>query len=411
MKKRANRFDSADSQRVQRFDFSRLSAKPIKTPQGFLRIPGSLTRIGVLSYKRADGSWVKELREPAEVFSQVSLDTLKGVPITDMHTAMVSPNNVKELSVGYVGDDVRQDGEFANGTITVQEAKAIAMVERGDRRELSPGYTCFIDNTPGVYNGERYDSVQRDIVYNHLAIGPVGWGRAGSEVSVHMDGGMDDGAAVECSVSDKKSEEIKSKKEERRMKIQITLDGVTYDVEVADALAGNFKASVAGLQKTRQDALDQVSTLEGAITAAEKAKQETEARLDAATDPKAVQKAVNARVELTEQARKIDPKIDTDGKTDQEVRADALIAYGYTKDTFDGKDDAFVNGVFAATLNQLGTKRTAEEVTEGKRSVGARIDGADEKPQTADEARQAMMKRNQDRYTDRLDATKRSVEV
>ncbi len=40
---------------------------------------------------------------------------------------------------------------------------------------------------PGTHRGERYDAVQTSIRYNHVALGPKDWGRAGSEASLRLD--------------------------------------------------------------------------------------------------------------------------------------------------------------------------------------------------------------------------------
>ena len=44
-------------------------------------------------------------------------------------------------------------------------------------KELSLGYNLDLDETPGEWEGQPYDAVQRNIVINHLALvleaGPV----------------------------------------------------------------------------------------------------------------------------------------------------------------------------------------------------------------------------------------------
>lgn len=174
-------------QLVSRFDVAEIG-KPVRTPQGFLRVPAYLTRVGVFTYKRADGTTIRELRPAEEVFREESLATLSSAPVTDLHpTEMVSPTNVRKLRVGHVGEAVRKDGRLVAAHITVEDHEIIAKVEKGERREISCGYQCRIDATPGVHEGERYDVVQRDIVYNHAALGPRNWGRAGNDVCLRVD--------------------------------------------------------------------------------------------------------------------------------------------------------------------------------------------------------------------------------
>lgn len=160
-----------------------------RTPQGGLRVDARLTRTGVLEYRQADGTVRRELRPPDEVFRADSLDSLRGAPVTDLHpSTMVRTDNYRDLAAGHVADDVREDsGRYVSATLVVQDARLVELIERGDRREVSLGYTCDYDPTPGDWNGEKYDGVQRSIVYNHAAIGPRDWGRAGSEVALRID--------------------------------------------------------------------------------------------------------------------------------------------------------------------------------------------------------------------------------
>lgn len=184
--------DDAGQALAQRFDFATVKNRPQRTPQGFLRIDANVTRTGVLIYRQPDGSEFRELRLPEEVFNADSLASLADAPVTDLHPkqGLVTPSNSTELSRGHVaGQAVREDSFVAAKIVVVDEA-LIKAVERGDRREVSCGYTCRLDATPGVYEGQPYDAIQRNIVYNHVALGPKGWGRAGGEVALKMDSGL-----------------------------------------------------------------------------------------------------------------------------------------------------------------------------------------------------------------------------
>jgi uncharacterized protein len=159
-----------------------------RTPQGGLRAPANLTRTGVLVYRNADGSTTRELRHPDEVFHADSLESLKLAPLTVGHPGTVTPSNYTTLAVGMVSENVRKDGRFVAADVLVQDARTVALVERKDLAELSCGYEVTIDPTPGEYEGERYDCVQRNIRYNHVGLGPANWGRAGNEVRLKLDG-------------------------------------------------------------------------------------------------------------------------------------------------------------------------------------------------------------------------------
>jgi len=171
----------------QRFDRSVRLARVDATPQGGLAAGANLTRVGVFTYTKADGTRVRELRHPDEVFKPESLATLKGAPLTIGHPGMVTPDRYRELNVGHVADDVRRDDRFVAATVRIQDAAAVAAVKAGDLVEVSCGYTADVVPETGVFNGEEYDAVQRNVRYNHAALLPAGGGRAGREVALKLD--------------------------------------------------------------------------------------------------------------------------------------------------------------------------------------------------------------------------------
>lgn len=179
---------------------------------GALEIPAVLGRTGVLKYHRG-GKVVRELRPPDEVFRADSMATFRGAAVTDLHPprdrAFVTTKTWRELSSGYVSGEARQDGNLMRGTVVVTDDAMVEKINRGERRELSPGYVVMnMDDTPGRYDaatgaygpdvetGEPYDVVQRDIIYNSVGIGPRGWGRQGSEVALRLDGADGDGGVL-----------------------------------------------------------------------------------------------------------------------------------------------------------------------------------------------------------------------
>lgn len=157
-----------------------------RTPTG-LRADAHITRTGVFKYRNPDGSQRLELRDDPEVHDPDSLASFAGVPVTDDHPAApLDPSNAAAHARGAVGENVRRDGDRVAASITVYDAALIARMDRG-KVEVSCGYSCDLDETPGVHpRYGRYDAVQRNIRGNHVAIVDVG--RAGPEVRVRMDG-------------------------------------------------------------------------------------------------------------------------------------------------------------------------------------------------------------------------------
>jgi HK97 family phage prohead protease len=209
---RATRTDADED----RFDFVSAIGKFTRTQVGGIRVPARLTRTGVLEYKRPDGTIRRELRLPSEVFNSDSLATLTGATVTDLdhHRGLLDVSNWKDATLGHA-EEIRKDGDFVSADLVINDARAIAAIENGQLRDISCGYRCKLRHEPGVYNGERYDCIQFDIRYNHVAVLPRGRGRAGTDVSLRLDSKQ-----AECVELDATTEEQK-----RMEKVIIRLDG------------------------------------------------------------------------------------------------------------------------------------------------------------------------------------------
>ena len=163
---------------MQRFDQVTFAAT--RTAEGFIRDTPIVGRTGILVYRNADGTERKEYRPPEEAFKADSLASLQGKPITIGHKAYVTAGNAAQVApIGSVLSAGRQDGDTIRADIVIYNLDTSA-------RELSCGYTLDLDETPGTTpEGEHYDAIQRNIVYNHLAV--CSRGRAGV-ARLNMDG-------------------------------------------------------------------------------------------------------------------------------------------------------------------------------------------------------------------------------
>lgn len=177
--------------RVERFDRGELRRKPYLTDEGFLFVEGVATRCGVFEYRQPDGTVIRELRDDADVLDPNSLATLGRKPVTLLHPevngerVLVTPENYQQFSAGTVGDRVLKAGGFVEVSMSIGRADAIDAINDGVQ-ELSCGYECDVDPTPGVHpTYGRYDQRQTKITYNHIAVVPQG--RAGDKARLRMD--------------------------------------------------------------------------------------------------------------------------------------------------------------------------------------------------------------------------------
>lgn len=169
---------------VVRLDRSRIG-KTERTPEGYLRCDATLARTGVQFYLQPNGTVLREFRPPEEV--RASAETIAGKPVALNHPPVfLDSKNTKQYQAGWVDRSVSFDGIYLHSRITLTDAEAIAAAELGHASQVSLGYLCDLDFTPGEWEGQAYDAIQRNIQANHAAL--VSKGRAGAAVRVHLDG-------------------------------------------------------------------------------------------------------------------------------------------------------------------------------------------------------------------------------
>lgn len=155
------------------------------TDEGYLIDHPVVTRCGIFEYAdpdKEDGVRY-ELRLPEEVFSEKSLASYEGKPIIITHDAgEIDKDNVHDEQIGTILSKGYQDGNKVRCKIVIHNTDAL---KECGLRELSLGYGLTLDDTPGVYHGQQYDGVQRDIEVNHLAL--VGEARAGERARLNID--------------------------------------------------------------------------------------------------------------------------------------------------------------------------------------------------------------------------------
>jgi len=335
-----------------------------RTPQGGLMARATPTRCGVLEYTYPGGKKVRELRHPDEVFRSDSLESLRGAPITVGHPNVpVDAANWQTLAKGHVGDDVHQDGKFVAAKVRIQDAATVERcidATRPDRLvEMSCGYDADVEFTPGVWQGERYDAVQRNIRYNHVALGPRNWGRAGNEVGLRLDAqeGSEDITPYTYLVN------------------HIDQADPAAPVTVLDAKDFVSKADhekALGVKESK------IAELEAKLASQTKRADSAEAQIA----PAALDVLVAERQSIVDTARSVIGKeFKADGKSAHAIRLE-VVTKARPSMKFDGKSEAYVAGVFETlAASEAAATASHEKVSTAKTDstsadkVGTAFDG------------------------------------
>ncbi len=151
-----------------------------------------VSKVGVFEYL---GSQIAEDLEPnkrykvyrpaEEIASPEALKTLYLLPIIDDHQMLgfgdgLMPAEEKGVH-GVLGDKAYIQDCYLYCNMRIFSEHLKDQINNG-KRQLSMGYRCEYDRTPGTYNGMPYDMKQINIRYNHLAL--VTEGRMGADVCV-----------------------------------------------------------------------------------------------------------------------------------------------------------------------------------------------------------------------------------
>ncbi len=322
-----------------RFDTIRIDKADWKElPNGSLRVPVTMTRTGIFNYYQ-DGVLIKEYRPDAEVFKQDSLDTAISLPVTDDHPpTMVNTENSKIYIKGLTDPTVRKDGQFVRSYMTITDADLIQKIKAG-KRQVSLGYEVKTLDQSGEFNGERYDRIQTNIKYNHLAVVDVA--RGGYQVRID---------SADYFISDDLEDKNDSKGEKKKMaELRIDDGSSVITVEVPDTSVNVIA------EKIRKDSLEIKSTkerldaveVEKTNLANEKALlqgkfdtlKEEVARLDGMVKEVARQK-------LIEEVKDTLKDVKFDGMTEREIKISYIKSKVPNFSVDDKTEDSYIQGRF-----------------------------------------------------------------
>lgn len=361
---------------VLRYDKASPLSKPVRLPNGFLRVDGYLTRTGIFVYQDATGKQVRELRLPEEVMHADTLASFALVPVTNDHPPeMLTADNAKQYSVGSVSESVRPEGDKVRASMMITDAATIADIEAG-KSELSCGYTADVVPESGVWNGQPYDAKQTNIRGNHVAIVDVG--RAGPLCALRMDAAM--GAAEEITMNE----------------VMMELGGAQYAVpadlaaEIAKMLESKGLKPAMGDGKKPED---MQAALDAVKADAKRQIDALQAKLDGLQNANA-HKALREKIALeiredmavTELAKRFDADVSESDTVESKRRK--IVAKLDPSIKLDGKSPEYVGGLLDALVLARG-----EQVAASPRAGSLRLDGKDDIADPAEAARNEMLNR------------------
>src|SRR5699024_4328772 len=228
-----------------------------------------------------------------------------------------------------------RDGEFIRVPLVLMDQAAIDDYEAG-KNELSLGYKADIDWQSGVTpDGEHYDAVQRNIRVNHLAL--VDNARAGNEARIG-----DNGGHQQPKLTGRGNDMLK----------KIMHDGITIEVsEQAAEVIAELNKRVAEANAAEADAKSETEAKDAELA---KRDAEIEALKDAQMTSEQLDDAINERVALVAQAKKL---VDQEYKgSNADIKKQALTAL--VGDSIADKSEHYIDARFDLELEKLAEQST-----------------------------------------------------
>lgn len=346
---------------LTRYDTARINRITQDAQTGFVHITNvPIACVGVFPYMKADNSVEMEAKLPTELLSEETVSSANSKPITDNHPdELVTQVNARNYMKGFTATNAHVENDKLKVDMTITDKSLIDEINKG-KQELSIGFETEVVPKKGEYKGVAYDSVQRNIRINHVAV--VEQGRAGHSVRL-----LGDSAEM--------IEQDVQKKGKRMDTTKVRLDGADVTVATADADkiikldADNADKAkkIAELEAQIEEKKKELDELKGKSEEEKKNADEAQAKADAAEKEldslkkeysgDAMQKAVNDRLNLVGKVKPyLGDSYDFNGKTDKQLKLDTITALDSSIDLKDKSDD-YINAYFDAALQAKNAPR------------------------------------------------------
>ena len=219
-----------------------------------------ISKVGVFEYSGAqiglpglEADRVYQVHRPAESLNnEETINSFKLIPFTDNHEMLGSADDglmdaSKKGVHGTTGETVEFNHPYLTANIKVFSNALAKLIDEG-KKELSIGYRCIYEPQTGVYNGQKYDFIQKNIMGNHLAL--VDEGRSGHDVSV-----LDHKFTFTLDAKDLKMAEQKGKigKGDMEKPLDKAKDGELMTLEECAKMIRELKSKIESMEKSGED--------------------------------------------------------------------------------------------------------------------------------------------------------------
>lgn len=365
---------------ITRFDTAPINELTVDPQTGYLHASNvPIARVGVFPYLHSDGTWTNEAKLPEDILSESTVKSANNKPVTNDHpvddgeNVLVDKSNSTQYVKGFTADNAHVEGDMLKVGLTIMDPQLIDAVQNGGKQELSIGFQTDVEPISGEYNGAKYDSVQRNIQINHVAV--VDRAREGHNIRITGD-------SAQMVVNDTRKEKQMAENEKNVFDDAGNTSSNTNSASSNTSSSSNSSSSSSSDDKDKQiaDLKQQVKDLQAQLAKAndsnsqddsdddddkgknsnksdsvereiEKLKAERD-KYKSKVEGDSFNNAVDDRIELIDEAKKIlGDSYDFRGKSDKQIKIDSIKKADSTIDVED-KPDAYYDGIFEVIKNR-----------------------------------------------------------
>lgn len=367
---------------ITRFDTAPINELTVDPQTGYLHASNvPIARVGVFPYLHSDGTWTNEAKLPEDILSESTVKSANNKPVTNDHpvddgeNVLVDKSNSTQYVKGFTADNAHVEGDMLKVGLTIMDPQLIDAVQNGGKQELSIGFQTDVEPISGEYNGAKYDSVQRNIQINHVAV--VDRAREGHNIRITGD-------SAQMVVNDTRKEKQMAENEKNVFDDAGNTSSNTNSASSNTSSSSNSSSSSSSDDKDKQiaDLKQQVKDLQAQLAKANGSNSSSNSQDDSDDDKgknsnksdsveREIEKlkaerdkykskvegdsfnnAVDDRIELIDEAKKIlGDSYDFRGKSDKQIKIDSIKKADSAIDVED-KPDAYYDGIFEVIKNR-----------------------------------------------------------